>query len=253
MELGCAEFAVPGGSLEEKLKVLESHGMWLELVNDGERTVEDIQEVTSGFKVGIKSIQAYLQHEVSLLSPDDRERGAAISHVKESIGIGSELGAENVVVVITYGKPGVGDPFDESVRIFGELGRFGRELGITVSLEPLGSSKTSFLPTAGEVLDLVREVNSENVKLMIDTMHAGSGDLRVERAIEELAHELSEIQLRDTDSRPPGGGTLEFGSILRTVREEFNGLLCLEYHPGSDPEGDFMRARETVSDVIPEV
>ena len=33
--LGCTEFAVPGDTLEAKLRVLESHEMWLELVNDG--------------------------------------------------------------------------------------------------------------------------------------------------------------------------------------------------------------------------
>ena len=32
MALGCVEFAVPGKTLEDKLRVLESHGMWLELV-----------------------------------------------------------------------------------------------------------------------------------------------------------------------------------------------------------------------------
>jgi len=58
--LGCAEFAVPGDTLEDKLRVLESHEMWLELVNDGfdEKRLKEILKILSNFNTSIESVQA---------------------------------------------------------------------------------------------------------------------------------------------------------------------------------------------------
>jgi len=49
--LGCVELAVPGDTLEDKLRILESHKMWLELVNDGfdEKRLKNILEILQNF------------------------------------------------------------------------------------------------------------------------------------------------------------------------------------------------------------
>lgn len=246
MDLGCAEFAVPGDTLEDKLETLESHGMWMELTNYGERRAEDILKVQSNFDVPIKSVQAYLQHEVDTLSANTEESEAAVRYVEETIRTASELGAQNVVVIITYGKPEIENPRDKSIELFRRFGRLGEELGVTVSVEPLSRLKTKFLPGVFEVLQLVREVNLEYVQLMVDTMHVHSNGQNLREVIEELAQEISEIQLRDTDSDPPGKGSINFTPVLGIIREKFEGLLCLEYRPSSDPYTDFVNAREFI-------
>lgn len=244
MDLGCAEFAAPGDTLEDKLRTLESHGMWLELANDGKKQTEDILKVQPNFNVPIKSVQAYLQHEMNMLSADAGEREAAIHHVEETIELASAVGAQNVVVVITYGEPGVNNSRKRCIELLRRFGELGGELDITVSIEPLGRLRTTFLPGAFEVLQLIQEVESERVRLMIDTMHVHSNGQNPAKVIEELAPEISEIQLRDTDSKPPGQGSINFGPVLKVVREKFRGLLCLEYRPGSDPHTDFTNTLE---------
>lgn len=242
MDLGCAEFAVPGDTLEDKLRTLESHGMWLELANDGKRRAEDILKVQRNFNAPIKSVQAYLQHEVDMLGADAGEREVAVRHVEDTIGLASTLGAQNVVVVITYGEPGVSNPRERCAELLRRFGKLGEELGVTVSIEPLGRVKTAFLPGAFEVLQLIREVRSERVRLMVDTMHVYSNGQDPAEVIGRLLPEISEIQLRDTDSKPPGQGSIDFAPVLGVVREKFKGLLCLEYRPGSDPPADFINA-----------
>ncbi len=244
MDLGCTEFAVPGDTLEDKLRALESHGMWLELANDGKKQAEDILKMQPNFNVPIKSVQAYLQHEMSMLGADAGEREVAVRHVEETIELASAVGAQNVVVVITYGEPGVSNPRKKCIKLLRHFGELGEELGITVSIEPLGRLRTTFLPGAFEVLRLIQEVRSERVQLMIDTMHIRSNDQNPAEVIEKLAPEISEIQLRDTDSKPPGQGDIDFGSVLKVTLEKFKGLLCLEYRPGLDPHADFTNALE---------
>lgn len=247
MALGCVEFAVPGGTLENKLKILESHEMWLELVNDGsdEKRSKNILEILSGFNVPIMSVQAYLLHNLRMLSKRDSDRKVAMRHMEETIKLASEVGAQNVVAVATYGEPTVKNPGEKCIEIFKHFGELGAESNVVISIEPLGRERTTFLPSVSEIYSLVHDVGSDNVRLMVDTMHIHSDGENVAGTIRKYATEIMELQLRDTNSRPPGEGSIDFASVLKVVREKFRGLTCLEYKPSPDPKTDFIKALET--------
>ena len=244
--LGCTEFAVPGDTLEDKLRVLESHEMWLELVNDGidEKRLKKILETLSNFNTSIESVQSYLQHDLRMLSAKDRDRKAAVRHMEETIKIASAVGAQNVVAVVTYGKPTIKNPREKCIKIFRHFGKLGAEFNVVISIEPLGRNRTTFLSSISEVYDLVQDVGSDQVRLMADTMHIHANEEDVAETIRKYAAEIMELQLRDTDSRPPGQGSIDFGPVLKVVREKFRGLTCLEYQPGLDSQADFARALE---------
>ncbi|MFQ6130025.1 MAG: sugar phosphate isomerase/epimerase family protein [Candidatus Hadarchaeaceae archaeon] len=248
MALGCVEFAVPGGTLEDKLRVLESHEMWLELVNDGfdEKRLKNILEALSNFNTSIESVQAYLQHDLRMLSAKDRDRKAAVRYMEETIKIASAVGARNVVAVATYGKPTVKNPREKCIEIFRHFGKLGAEFNVIISIEPLGRDRTTFLPSVSEVCSLVHDVGSDHVRLMADTMHIHTNGENVAETIGKYATEIMELQLRDTNSKPPGQGSIGFAPVLKVVREKFKGLTCLEYQPSSDPYTDFTNALEAV-------
>ena len=249
--LGCTEFAVPGDTLEDKLRVLESHEMWLELVNNGidEKRLKKILETLSNFNTSIESVQAYLQHDLRMLSSKDSGRRAAVNHLEETIKIASAIGAQNIVAVVTYGKPTIKNPREECIKLFRHFGKLGAEFNVVISIEPLGKNRTTFLPSISEVYGLVQDVGSDHVRLMADTMHIHTNGENVAEAIGKYATEIMELQLRDTDSRPPGQGGINFGPVLKVVREKFKGLICLEYQPGSDPYADFASALDAVKSI----
>ncbi|KUO40277.1 MAG: hypothetical protein AVW06_05235 [Hadesarchaea archaeon DG-33-1] len=252
MILGCAEFAVPGDRLEDKLRVLESREMWLELVNDGidEKRLKGILGVLPSFNTSIMSVQAYLQHDLRMLSAKDRDRKAAVRHVEETIKIASKVGAQNVVAVVTYGEPTINNPMEKCIDIFRRFGELGEKLDVTISIEALSKDRTTFLPSMPEVYGLVRDVGSDHVRLMADTMHIFNNGEDVAETIGKHASEIMEIQLRDTDSRPPGKGNIDFAPVSKVIWENFNGLTCLEYHPGLNPRADFDSALEFVAKTI---
>ncbi len=246
MALGCVGLAVPGDTLEDKLRVLESHEMWLELANDGidEKRLRGILGILPSFKTSIESVQAYLQHDLRMLSAKDRDRKTAVRHVEKTIKIASAVGAQNVVAVATYGKPTVKNPREKCIEIFRHFGELGAEFNVVISIEPLGRNRTTFLPSVSEVCSLIHDVGSDHVRLMADTMHIHANGENVAETIGEYVTEIMELQLRDTNSTPPGQGSIDFGPVLKVVREKFRGLTCLEYQPGSDQQADFTRALE---------
>lgn len=249
--LGCTEFAVPGDTLEDKLRVLESHEMWLELVNDGidEKRLKNILEILANFNTSIESVQAYLQHDLRMLSSKDKDRKATVHHVEETIKIASAMGAQNVVAVVTYGKPTIKNPREECIKLFRHFGELGAEFNVIISIEPLGKNRTTFLPGISEVYGLVQDVGSEHVRLMADTMHIHANRENVVEVIGKYATDIMELQLRDTNSRPPGQGKIDFAPVLKVVREKFKGLTCLEYQPSSDPYADFASALDAVKSI----
>ena len=242
--LGCAEFAVPGDTLEDKLQVLEEHEMWLELVNDGldNNQLQNISGALTSSKTEIISVQAYLLHDLSMLSGDYKDQKLAIDHVEKTLKIASDVGAKNIVTVATYGTPTIPNPMERCINIFKHFGKLGAEFDITVSIEALSRDKTTFLPNVPEVYNIVQAIDSEYVRLMADTLHIHSNGENAADIINEYAAEIMELHLRDTNSRPPGKGSIEFNTITEIVCKKFKGLLCLEYQPGDDPYKDFKDA-----------
>ncbi len=244
--MGCAEFAVPGNTLEDKLRILESHKMWLELVNDGfdEKRLKNILEILPNFKTPIMSVQAFLLHDLRMLSAKDKDQKIASRHVEETIKIASKVGAQNVVAVATYGDPTIRNPREKCINLFKHFGELGAELDVIISIEALDRDRTTFLSSVPEIYQLVRDVGSDHVRLMADTMHIHANGKNVAETISEYATEIMELHLRDTNSTPPGRGSIDFSPVLKAVPEEFRGLTCLEYQPGLNPQSDFTQALE---------
>lgn len=250
LKLGCVEFAVPGATLRDKLGVLESSKMWLEMANDGMKKLDEVLDILLSFKAPIMCVQAYRLHELELLGAGKAEQKNAIAHVEETIKIASAVGAKNIVTTITYGEPAVEDPWEKSVSMFKNFGKLAEELDVTVSIEPLGRNRTTFLPSLSKAHQLAQAVDSANVRLVADTMHIHDNGENVAEVVDEYLDDIAELQLRDTGSRPPGLGTIDFAKVLKTVRRRFDGLVCLEYKPGPDPIADFNHARKFATRII---
>lgn len=75
-------------------------------------------------------------------------------------------------------------------------------------------------------------------------MHIHANEKNVAETIREYASEIMELHLRDTNSTPPEQGSIDFGPVLKIVREKFRGLTCLEYQPSVNPQVDFTHALE---------
>jgi sugar phosphate isomerase/epimerase len=222
--LGIVEDCVPGRDLREKLGVLGREGLWLELANRGPRDLSDLEL----FNVEVRTVQAYLLHDYSLVSPDPDVREAAMRHIKETIELASSIGASNVLVVPGYGFDFCPAPERPWLELMGEAADHAEGLGVQILVESLGPKRTAFAPSLSGVASLVERLDHPAVHLMADTMQVYNSGEDVYAALERYAQRLKEVQLRDTGSKPPGRGKLDF----RRIAEICRGIpLCLEYTP----------------------
>lgn len=220
--LGCAEFCLPGKNLKEKLEAAGKCALWMELVNDREKDLS----VLDSFSVEIKSVQAYLLHDLSLLSKNAAVQKAALNHVKDTIEMAGRVGVKNVLTVPTYGFEYAALAYKKCVEIFRELSNYALDCDVKILIEALSQKRTSFLPSLAEVRKLVKAIDRENICLAADTCHIYDSGENVAETLKKFRNEIVELHLKDSDSLPPCKGKINFKKILKICKDS---LLCLEY------------------------
>jgi sugar phosphate isomerase/epimerase len=237
MSLGAVDFVIDCETLEEVLSIFEELDLWLELArlpvsrSDRVTKFEDNLEVLGSYGVEVRSVQAYKLHELSIVSPRREERIAAVEHIKEKIELAGRIGAKRVVTVPAYGYSHAANARDICVKSFRELADYASDYGVGIAIEALSPRRTSFLPRLREVVALVRDIDRENVYAMADTMHLYDAGEDVAEVIAEYGAEIAELHLKDTESLPPGKGSINFEQVFA---QELNAEVCLEYRSSGE-------------------
>jgi sugar phosphate isomerase/epimerase len=218
LDLGCAEFCLPGG-MEEKLRACRRHGLWMELANTGERDLS----IFGSWDVEVRTVQAYLLHRYSLVGRvgGRGERKAALEHVRGTVDMAQGVDAGYVLIV-----PGYGHDFSEDAEkrlgiVLRGLAEYAADRGVAILVEALSPRKTSLLPSLGAVEKFLLSLGEENLLLAGDTLHA----FEAGEDVLDYRESIAELHLKDSDSLPPGRGGLDFKRILGEPWRQ----LCLEY------------------------
>jgi D-psicose/D-tagatose/L-ribulose 3-epimerase len=131
------------------------------------------------------------------------------------------------------------------VGVLRDIARIAGDRGVTIGLEPLDIKRTNYRPTATSVREIVELVNDDHLKLMVDTGHLWENGENILEILKRFGGECSEIHLKDSGSRAPGCGDIDFKPIIDACIE-LKGLKCLEYRPSGDPRRDLEEALRTI-------
>lgn len=120
----------------------------------------------------------------------------------------------------------------EGVRILSELAK---PYDITLGMEVLNRFENHILNTAEEGICFVKEVDRENVKVMLDTFHMNIEETSIAEAIRSAGSLLGHFHTGECNRMVPGQGRMpwrEIGEALRDIH--YDGLVVMEpfVHPG---------------------
>lgn len=105
----------------------------------------------------------------------------------------------------------------ESIR---EMAKIAEGYGIDLCLEVLNRFESHVLNTAEEGVAFVRQVNSPNVKVMLDTFHMNIEEDSIGRAIRTAGPYLGHFHTGECNRRVPGKGRIpwrEIGEALKDI------------------------------------
>ena len=100
-------------------------------------------------------------------------------------------------------KPAIWARGVESVR---KLGRTANSLGIEMSLEVVNRFETNILNTAEEGVRYLRDVDCDNVKLLLDTFHMNIEEDNIPDAIRTAGKALGHLHVGEGNRKVPGKG-----------------------------------------------
>lgn len=175
----------------------------------------------------------------------DREsREALTAHIRAACDVAKLISSRTVAVVATADTKEPLAPQRKAMREnLADASSLAAECGVTLAVETMLSLPDMLLGNNAQILDLLADIGSPNVKLIFDTHHVAAiegVDAVLESFKSSYAH-ISVLQLADYPIKyQPDTGEIAFLPILvEAMTRAFDGLVDLEFHwslPGADGE-----------------
>ncbi len=170
-----------------------------------------------------------------MLGPEGQRR-EALDYLKLSMDMGRALGAAFTLVSVGHGgyalpRRELWERLSASLR---ELADYGEETGHTLVLESLTRYESNLCTTAGELAQILEEVNSPRLLGMCDVVPPFTGREPVTEYLELLGDRMAHLHLVDSDGAGdshlvPGDGVLPIPELLEELRERgYRGRCTIE-------------------------
>lgn len=173
---------------------------------------------------------------------DPAERDGFLEEVRLAGEAARNLACSRLVVLTGFARDGVPrtTQMDSCVAGLREAAPMLEAAGLTVIVEPINTLVTRpgyFLAGAREGFQMLRRVNSPNVKLLFDIYHVQVTDGDLILQIAENIDLIGHFQIGDHPGRmQPGTGEINYRNVFRAIHElqedgRYEGFAALEYHP----------------------
>lgn len=177
-----------------------------------------------------------------LASDDAGAHRAGVDYLRYCVDVAVACGAR-VVGGPLYGTPLVfagraPAPIDEAARVarvarvvegLAEGGAYAAARGVVLAVEPLNRFETDFCNTARQAVELVEQVGSPAVGVMLDTFHMNMEEDDLPAAIRATGRHLVHFQANENHRGFLGTGHLDWPAICRALAElRYGAAVTLE-------------------------
>lgn len=177
------------------------------------------------------------------LSSDNGEiRDVAIRYVKECIDFATSLNATVVAVSpspMEKLNPSSDKKIDwkNAVESVKRIAGYAEEQNVLIGIEDINRYEMYLVNSAENVLMFMNEVNSNNVKVMLDCFHMNIEESNLTSAIRKVDPDLVNLHITDSNRRAAGRGHIDFKSVMKASKDiNYGYYLTMEPLPSvSDP------------------
>ncbi|RSL14832.1 hydroxypyruvate isomerase [Edaphobacter aggregans] len=238
------------GSFEENLeRVAQARYHHVELVNEFKKwSEEDTRRILARMQALGISVDAMAGMTAGFADPSGGD--AFLSELKGLLPVAQRLQAGQIILLSGKRIEGVSreDQHAASVVTLKRAAELLRAAGIVGVIEPIDrlENPSIYLDGVNEAFDIVRAVDSPNIKVLYDLYHEQreSGNL-IEKLDKNIA-EVGLIHIADVPGRhEPGTGEVNYANIYRKLAQlNYKGVIAMEFYPTGDVVETLRRARE---------
>jgi len=219
------------------LKPLNYDGIELALLEPEKIDVKKINEIKDSFSLEIPALgtgSTYLRLGYSFGHQDKSIRKKAIERINEYVNFALETRSKVIIGLIRGRHNQENTSKNEKINIKSSLKaccRLAEDKGVELVFEPINSFEIDSYNTIAESVNLIEEIGSENLKLLVDTFHTNleEGPDFILDDLKNIAHLVTHLHLADCTRRAPGSGHFDFKKFLSIFQESgFKGLGSVE-------------------------
>ena len=216
-------------------------GVELGVRDPGQVDVRSIECATGkcGLEVcAIGTGQAYVEEHLSFCDPDPDVRGRAVQRIVQHTDLASVFGARLIIGLIR-GRTAEGVEKNQALawvkEALLECAAAAEQKNVRIVIEPINRYETDLLNTVPEALDLIEQIGSASVALLIDTFHMNIEETSIFDSIKRAGALIAHVHAVDSNRWAPGCGHLDFHKIVWTLEQVgYNGYLSAEVLPLPD-------------------
>ncbi len=182
--------------------------------------------------------QAWGEERLSFTSDDTEIRQRAIERIKKHIPMAKRLNAL-VIIGLIRGITPAGQSHSRSMELLrtalAECLEDAAEAGVRMALEPLNRYETDLVHTVDDGLELITQVGSSSLGLLLDTFHMNIEESVIDDSIHRCHGHIFHFHVADSNRWHPGAGHLDFASILQALLSTgYDGWISGEFMPLPD-------------------
>lgn len=186
-----------------------------------------------------------LSEDYDISSGDSRIRSKGIEFLKNAVRETYQFGGKQLSGIV-YGawgaslSPGEKDKssyLERSAESFKEVVKVAEELEVTLNVEVANRFEQFMLNTAEEAKEFIKMVDSDSLKIHLDTFHMNIEEDSFSEAIKLAGNDLGHFHIGENNRKLPGRGHLPWEEIMETLKEiKYEGPIVME--PFLLPGGD---------------
>lgn len=169
------------------------------------------------------------------ISPDPAMRAKVFPEFKRCIDLSIALGSKLICGPLFQGlgyfsgaRP-TQQEWDWSIETMRPCFEYAQSKGITVAVEPLNRFECYLLNTVADGVRYVKEINLDNVGLLVDTMHSNIEELDMAKSYREALPYIKHVHISENDRGVPGTGHACGKEIFDVFKEGgYDGYLTIE-------------------------
>lgn len=231
-------FTEAGDQTADRIRAAAAHGLRaVEIWGWRDKDLDAIEVALR--ESGVQLLSLIVDPKLDLTDPANHSQ--YLVGVRESLAVAERLGAPFLVAVAGDEIEGV-DRRAQRAAVVSALSDAASILDgtdVTILLENLNTKVDhvgTFLYSTRETLDIVREVDSPHVKMLLDAYHAL---VMEEHLVAEIGGDIGligHVQVADAPGRhEPGTGTLHWADELSALRQlGYSGYWGMEYLPTTE-------------------
>lgn len=184
-----------------------------------------------------------LPREANLISDDPLIRAKGREFLRQYIERSGELGARLICgplyagLGVMTGRRRTEDEWKWAVEGLEEAAQFGRQLGVTICIEPLNRFETYFLNTLEDAARLVHAVGAPNLRIHFDTFHANIEEHHPAESLLAIADVLGHVHISENNRGIPGAGSVGWRDIFLALKKAaYDGWMTIESFAQAEPE-----------------